>query len=35
MNDEKLDILIKSYDQLRLVVIDEISLIGSRMGVEC
>jgi hypothetical protein len=30
-SDEKLDTLIKTYDQLWLLVIDEISLIGNRM----
>jgi hypothetical protein len=31
LNDEKCDTFIKTYDQLRLLVINEISLIGNRM----
>ncbi len=31
MSDEKHDILITTYDQLQLVVIDEISLVSNKM----
>jgi hypothetical protein len=31
LNDEKHDMLIKEYDQLQLVMIDEISLVGNKM----
>jgi hypothetical protein len=30
VNDEKCDILIKTYDQLQLIVVDEIALVGYR-----
>jgi len=31
LNDEKCDILVNTYDQLRLVIIDEIFLVGNKM----
>ncbi len=31
LSDEKHNILIKTYDQLQILIIDEISLIGNRM----
>ncbi len=31
LSDEKCDSLIRNYDQLHLLVIDEISLVGNRM----
>jgi hypothetical protein len=31
LNDEKRNILIKTYDQLQMLIIDEVSLIGNRI----